>query len=205
MVLAGESWLRAGATIEGSVKLPEPKPPAPIRSKYAGSFASIAGLPDPPLAVVYLEGDLPATASETNKVVQVAQKDLQFRPALLVIQKGTRIEFPNQDDEYHNVLSYSRAKEFDLGRYRKDVKAPSLLFDKPGVVELNCEIHDHMRGFVIVVETPYFTRTDANGRFKMENLPTGAFTLKIWVNPRTLWKKTVELKEGETVQVDFSQ
>ncbi len=72
----------------------------------------------PPLAVVYLEGSFPKPASLT--VVQMAQKDLAFVPALLPVQAGTQVEFPNLDDTYHNIFSYSPAKRFDLGRYRTD-------------------------------------------------------------------------------------
>ena len=73
------------------------------------------------------------------------QQHFQFLPAVLPVQTGTLVEFPNLDDSYHNVFSYSKAKRFDLGRYRKDEKPPAIVFDKPGAVKLYCEIHEHMR------------------------------------------------------------
>ena len=77
------------------------------------------------------------------------------------------VEFPNLDDMYHNVFSYSKTKRFDLGRYRKDEKPGSVLFDKPGTVTVHCEIHDRMRGTVLVLETPYFVKTDAQGHYRL--------------------------------------
>ena len=62
------------------------------------------------------------------------------------MQTGTRVEFPNLDDTYHSVYSYSPAKRFDLGRYRRDERPiPWVLFDKPGLITLRCDIHEHMR------------------------------------------------------------
>ena len=126
----------------------------------------------PPLAVVYLDGSFPKPTSYSTK--QIAQKDLAFLPSLLPVQVGTRVEFPNLDDTYHSIFSYSPAKRFDLGRYRPDERPiPSETFDRPGLVTLRCDIHEHMRGLILVLETPYFVMTDAEGRFRLSGLPSG--------------------------------
>ena len=149
--------------------------------RYAGSRITPAA-PDRPMAAVYLEGDFPPAAT-APPMAELKQQNLQFSPNLLVIQTGTSVAFPNLDDEQHNVVSYSRAKKLDLGRYKKEDKPPVRLFENPGVVDLHCDVHEHMRAAILVVKTPYFTKTDSEGRFKLENLPSGKFILKTWLGP----------------------
>jgi len=126
-------------------------------------------------------------------------------PGTLAVQKGSKIVFPNQDDDYHHVFSYSKTKEFDVGRYRKGESTPSVVFDKAGVVRVGCEIHEHMRAYIVVLDTPHFKTTEPSGKYRLElkNIPDGKYTLKAWVNEKTTWEQPVELKEGATLQVDF--
>ena len=120
------------------------------------------------------------------------------------MQVGTRVEFPNLDDTYHSIFSYSPAKRFDLGRYRPDERPiPSEVFDIPGLVTLRCDIHEHMRGLILVLDTPYFVVTDAEGRFRLNRLPSGHYTLKAWIDSKTTREKPVEFKSGATLHVDF--
>jgi hypothetical protein len=106
----------------------------------------------------------------------MSQKNIAFAPDLLPVLVGTAVDFPNLDDTYHNVFSYSKAKRFDLGRYRKDERPTTVVFDKPGVVTIHCEIHERMRGTILVLETPYFVKTDTTGRYRAR-LPSGRQTL----------------------------
>jgi plastocyanin len=159
-------------------------------------------IPSPPVAVVYLEGSFPKPAKPA--VVQMIQKGLQFVPPLLPVQVGTKVEFPNLDDTYHNIFSYSPAKRFDLGRYRSDERpVPSQVFDVPGAVTLRCDIHEHMRGLILALETPYFTTTDTEGRFRMTGLPQGQYKLKAWLSSKTTLELAVELKKNSTIRADF--
>lgn len=193
----------ADAVIEGKVPLPKPATKAFTPPRYENKNIVVAP-PEPTVAVVYLEGNFPV--AETNlPVVRMEQKQFQFKPRVLPVQKGTLVEFPNLDDEYHNVLSYSKAKHFDLGRYRKDEKPAAVKFDKPGLVDVNCEIHEHMAATILVLDTPYFTKTDTNGVFRLEKLPAGKYTLKAWLNEKTIRSQPVELKDGETLQVNFPE
>ena len=192
----------ASATAEGRVELPKSHS-APVQAKRY-EIVTKAGVlsTQPPLAVVYLDGSFPQPASLPTK--EVAQKDLTFIPAILPIQLGTKVEFPNLDDAYHNIFSYSPAKRFDLGRYRPDERPiPTQVFDKPGLVILRCDIHEHMRGLILVLNTPYFVMTDTNGHFRLDGLPAGHYTLKAWIDSRTTQEKPVELKSGQTLHVDF--
>lgn len=190
--------------IEGTVQIPEERPAPPPSSRYQASAAEGASAQEPAKAVVYLEGSFP-TLTETSPTAQLGQKGFQFTQTLLPVRKGTRVEFPNQDDAYHNVFSYSKPKRFDLGRYRKDEKPASQLFDQTGVVKLYCEIHAHMRATILVLDTPHFVKTEADGRFKLTltNVPPGKYSLKAWVNERTTREGTVEVKESGSARVDF--
>jgi plastocyanin len=194
--------LLASAAVEGRVELPKSHS-APVQAKRYQIITKGGVLStQPPLAVVYLEGSFPQPASLPTK--QVTQKDLTFIPSLLPVRVGTTVEFPNLDDTYHNIFSYSPAKRFDLGRYRPDERPiPTQVFDRPGLVILRCDIHEHMRGLILVLNTPYFVMTDTSGHFRLEGLPAGHYTLKAWIDSRTTREKPVELKNGETFHVDF--
>jgi plastocyanin len=157
---------------------------------------------DPAVAVVYLEGSFPKPAGQPR--LQMAQKDLAFVTPLLAVRTGTVVEFPNLDDTYHNIFSYSAAKRFDLGRYRPDERPiPSQTFDQAGLVALHCDIHEHMRGLILVLDTPYFVKSDSDGNFRLTGLPAGKYTLKAWVSSQTTLAKEVTLKNGAPLRVDF--
>ena len=190
------------AAIEGNVELPKSYfAPVPNERYEVVSKAGVLGT-DPPRAVVYLEGAFPKPKNLPTK--EVAQKGLAFLPPLLAIEVGTKVKFPNFDDTYHNIFSYSPAKRFDLGRYPPGEEPPPFqIFDRPGLVTLRCDIHEHMRGLILVLDTPYFTLTDASGRYRLSGLPAGHFTLKAWVDSRTTRARAVELKKGETAQANL--
>ncbi|MDB6126479.1 MAG: hypothetical protein JWM35_375 [Verrucomicrobia bacterium] len=194
--------LCAEAVIEGHVSLPKSRSAPVVNKRY--EIVSKGGVvaTNPPLAVVYLEGEFAKPSAQP--VVTMAQKDLAFVPLLLPIQVGTKVEFPNQDEVYHDVFSYSAPKRFDLGRYLADEKpVPSQTFDVPGLVTLRCDIHEHMRGLIIVLATPHFVITDADGHFKLSGLPPGKYVLKAWVDSKTTLEQPVELKSDSTLKVDF--
>jgi plastocyanin len=192
---------RGEAIIEGRVTLPKARHTPVVNQRY--EIVSKAGViaTNPPLAVVYLDGNFPQHGEPAT--VQLAQKDLAFVHALFPVQVGTRVEFPNLDDTFHNIFSYSAPKRFDLGRYRPDERPiPSQVFDVPGLVTLRCEIHEHMRAVVLVLDTPHFVVTDAEGRFRLGGLPAGRYVLKVWKNSKTTLEHPVELTDS-VVRVDF--
>jgi plastocyanin len=192
----------AQATVEGRVELPKSHSAPVMAKRYEIVTHSGVLSTQPPLAVVYLVGSFPKRSSPPAR--QVAQKDLTFVPSLLPVQVGTRVEFPNLDDTYHSIFSYSPAKRFDLGRYRPEERPiPSQVFDTPGLVTLRCDIHEHMRGLILVLDTPYFVVTGADGRFRLSRLPAGRYTLRAWIDSKTTRERPVELKSGETLHIDF--
>src|SRR6184192_1152879 len=189
--------------VEGRVGLPELHTAAPVVVKRY-EIVTRGGVlsTQPPLAVVYLEGSF--SKPKAQPVKQVAQKNLEFVPPLLPVQVNTRVEFTNLDDTYHSIFSYSPAKRFDLGRYRPEERPiPSEAFNTSGLVTLRCDIHEHMRGLILVLDTPYFVVTDADGRFQLSRLPSGRYTLKAWIDSKTTREGPVELKNGETLHIDL--
>ncbi len=193
----------AGVVIEGHVTLPEFHPSV-VTARYQQISGQIAA-PEPPAAIVYLEGSFPAQAGADRAPAQVTQKGYQFAPGLLAIRNGDQVAFPNLDDDYHHVFSYSKAKSFDLGRYKMGEEAPKITFDTAGTITVGCEIHDHMRGTILVLDTPYFTKTLGAGVYRLviPEALSGSFLLKAWVNDRKVYEQNVELHDGAVLRVDF--
>jgi plastocyanin len=194
--------LMAQCAVEGTVALPKTRSTPVMNKRYEIVTKGGVMSTNPPLAVVYLEGSFAKTAAPPVK--QVIQKDFMFSPTLLPVQTGTKVEFPNLDDTYHNVFSFSPAKRIDLGRYRSDeTPIPSQMLDKAGLITLRCDIHEHMRGIILVLDTPYFVVSEADGGFKFKNLPAGNYKLKAWISSRTTLEKPVTLSSGSVLRVNF--
>jgi plastocyanin len=134
--------------------------------------------------VVSIEGPVGTNAPATNVLAvttsSVAQKAATFSPHILPIMVGTTVEWPNNDDIYHNVFSDSDAARFDLGLYKGNPPEKRVRFNKPGKVDVYCSIHAAMHCVVLVMDNPYFAITDADGKFAITNVPPGAYTLKVW-------------------------
>jgi plastocyanin len=128
-------------------------------------------------AVVFVETPVPPAVAGAQGVMDQINKT--FVPGLLPIVVGTRVNFPNHDQIHHHVYSFSRTKSFELPLYKGE-DAPPVLFDKVGVVKVGCNIHDWMSGIILVLPTPYFAVTDAEGRFTLSDLPHGTYKLAAW-------------------------
>ncbi|QNM97001.1 hypothetical protein [Chitinimonas koreensis] len=129
-------------------------------------------------AVVYAEPAAGA-APKGRLSAAVDQVNKEFVPRIAVVQAGTAVSFPNKDNIRHNIYSFSPAKTFDLKLYSGTPAAP-VVFDKPGVVVLGCKIHDWMVGHLLVVDTPWFGRSDAAGLARLGELPPGDYRLHAW-------------------------
>jgi plastocyanin len=130
------------------------------------------------------------------------QRNETFAPRLLAVTTGTVVDFPNSDRTYHNVFSLSRARRFDLGRYASG-RAKSVRFDRPGVVRVFCDIHSHMSAFVVVFNHPFFRVTDVDGRFRLDNVPPGTYTVVGWYEGEARLQRTVTVPAGGTVELEL--
>jgi plastocyanin len=142
--------------------------------------ASGTAVPD---AVAYVEPlDRPAQVTPPTDPVAIIQKDQTFIPYVTPIAVGTRVVFPNKDNVQHHVYSVSPAKKFEIPLYIGESTA-TILFDKPGQVTLGCNIHDWMVAYILVLDTPYFAKTAADGSAALTGLPPGRYRLEVW-HPR---------------------
>jgi plastocyanin len=160
-------------------------------------------------AVVFVQSPTDG-AKMPNGVVPVATMDQiekTFVPGLLPIVVGTTVRFPNHDQIHHHVYSFSRTKTFELPLY-KGTDAPPVLFDKAGVVKVGCNIHDWMSGIILVLPTPYFAQTDAEGRFTLADLPHGQYSVVAWhelskAKPEDT-AQSLEVGNGPAVEANFT-
>ena len=155
-------------------------------------------------AVVYL-ASAPGGAFELPEPGRAVmnQRDQAFVPHILAITVGTTVDFPNSDLTFHNVFSLSKTKAFDLGRYSRG-RSKSVRFDRPGVVQVFCDIHSHMSAYILVFAHRYFALTDASGRFAINGVPPGTYTLAAWHEGEVHETRTVTIPEsGGDVEASF--
>ncbi len=131
-------------------------------------------------AVVFLKRlDAPTPRPRPGKVRTVVQKDKRFEPRVIAVTVGSTLDFRNDDSIFHNVFSLSRPNDFDLGLY-KGGTSKQQTFNTPGVVQLLCNIHSSMMGYVYVVDTPWFAQADGSGHFSIKGVPTGEYLVQVW-------------------------
>jgi len=129
-----------------------------------------------------LERRLSKAAKHARTAPGIDQRSMQFVPRVMVLATGDSVLFTNSDSLYHNVFSVSTACHFDLGRMRPG-RVEVVHFDHPGVINLHCELHPDMIGYVVVLPQRLYTRPDATGSFELPNLPKGHYVLRVW-HPR---------------------
>jgi plastocyanin len=137
-----------------------------------------AGQPAPG-TVVWLQGATPERLAPGAARAAVDQRDKAFVPGWLVVQTGTTVEFPNHDSVSHQVYSFSGANSFELPLYKGDQPRP-VVFQHAGVVTLGCNIHDRMLGYLVVVDTPHFGVTAADGTASLAGVRPGHYQAWAW-------------------------
>jgi len=157
--------------------------------------------------VVFIEGPTGYQPADTNQTVRVDtkrvnQQGAMFTPHVLPVVAGTTVEWPNNDNIYHNVFSMSEAKPFDLGLY-KNPEVKRITFDKAGRVDVFCSIHANMSCVVVVLENPWFAVADDHGRYAITNVPAGIYQLKAWHERLPPQSQPVTVTETGEVKVDF--
>ncbi len=156
-------------------------------------------------AVVYLEtAPQPAFEEGGEMHATMKQENETFEPHILAIRVGTIVDFPNGDPFFHNVFSLSRTKRFDLGRYARG-RTKGIRFDEPGLVRVFCDIPSHMSAFILVFSHRFFAVTDDQGRYRIDRVPPGTYTLTAWYESVAQQSRAVTVpEEGGTVETDFS-
>jgi plastocyanin len=130
-------------------------------------------------AVVIAEPAAAAPKPQPGQKAIMDQRNLEFVPEVLVVQAGTAIDFPNSDQVRHQVYSFSDAKKFQLPLYAGRAHEP-VIFDRAGLVTLGCNIHDSMVGYIVVTDSPWYGRTDADGTLRLHDLAPGEYTVRVW-------------------------
>lgn len=159
----------AQCVAQGIIKIINPK------VKQRGGLADASGV------VVWLvpAGGIPRPDDLHIPKRQLLQQDKRFTPHVMAIQVGTEVDFPNRDPFFHNVFSVFDGKPFDLGLYGSGESRP-VRFSRPGVSFVYCNIHPQMSAVIVTLDSPYFAVTGPDGRYAIENLPQGAYTLHLW-------------------------
>ena len=196
---------RNGA-IRGRVDLRKTPAPAEPRPNVAdlGAAAATLDISDRLRSIVYLES-APRGAFESVETTHAVmdQRGERFVPHILAITTGTTVDFPNSDHIYHNVFSLSKTKRFDLGRYAAGHSQP-VRFDRPGIVRVFCDIHSHMNAFILVFSHPFFSLTDNEGRYRIDNIPPGSYNVIAWNEGVQSEPRAVTVPDGGVAEEDFA-
>jgi plastocyanin len=200
--LASPAPSRAG-TISGTITLT----PADLsfrggirQNAYVGQLSGSAARSasadpsDTTYGVAYLS-DVDAAGDPVPDAALLDQKGQRFIPRILAVVVGQAVDFRNSDNVFHNVFSYSPPKRFDLGRYPRG-KSKRLTFQKPGEVQVFCDIHSDMRADIVVVPSRRFGYVDADGRFRIEGAPSGRHTVVVWLPRRGERTAEVDIPAG---------
>jgi plastocyanin len=153
--------------------------------------------------VVFLDAragslDFPAPA----QVARISQKNAQFSPPFLVVARGQRVEMPNDDTIFHNVFSYSKQNELDLGLYKQG-ESRTISLRHPGAVRIYCSIHESMSAVIFVAPSPYHDQVSAAGTFDIRGVPAGNYRLRTWNEKLPEVARDVEIIDGRTTSVDI--
>lgn len=184
--------------IAGSVVLEPPPPPRRTANRYPGGASRAETVQRIP-AVVYVLGV--ASASSSPSTLEMVQQDTAFAPAALFVPVGGTVDFPNADPFFHNVFSYSSSRRFDLGRYPQG-QSKEVTFDEPGVVSVLCEVHDKMRGVIVVTENAHHAVVAQDGSFRIDGVPPGEHQVVFWSADHEPVEQTIVVTAGQTSQVD---
>ena len=190
---------------------------------FAGNIkgaVKVKGLRTPENILVYLSKAPPATEDLLKAKLVMDQRNLEFVPHVLPVLVGATVDFPNNDKVDHNVFSMSRTKKFNLGSYPAG-ESKSVVFDKPGIVELRCDVHAEMAAYILVMKNPYFAVTDKQGQFEIpdpshleqtgltgvKDLAPGKYFIKSWHQKLKSQKQAVVVPENGvvTIQLDLTR
>lgn len=163
----------------------------------------IQGKPRAENVVVYIE-HVPGAFTPSVRRPELLHRNLAFFPIVLPVIKTSIVDFPNADPVFHSAFSTSSSNPFELGIYGQG-RDKFVQFNNPGVVEISCHIHPFMRAVIIVLDNPFFTVTNEQGHYVIDNLPGGQYTMRAWSSantPPTTWPVSVE--RNRTTHLDIT-
>jgi len=190
----------ASPTPSSSITPAVPPPAGDTTRKLAtiSGHVDVKGKPWGPV-VVYVDN---VKEPAIERSVEIVQKDRAFVPNVLVVQKGTRVAFPNSDPFLHNVFSPSPTSPFDLGSTRQGEKAGVVRLFNPGVVEVLCNMHAKMRANILVVPNRHYVKVGSDGSFRLDNVPLGTRQVVVWTpDARPVTESVALTAAGATVKV----
>jgi plastocyanin len=197
---------RANGAIAGRVEIAQKVlPPARRPNVNDLGMPSHRDVPDRRRSVVYLE-TAPRGAFEVREGgrARMDQRNESFVPHVLAITVGTTVDFPNNDQTFHNVFSLSKTRPFDLGRYASG-RSKAVRFDQPGIVRVFCDIHSHMSAFILVFAHRFFAVTTEEGRYRIDDVPPGTYTVVVWNELLPPASRVIAMQAGgEPVELNFS-
>jgi plastocyanin len=190
--------------------------PAQAAAGKLTGTVKVKGLRSPANILVYLTKTPKSVVDIANTQFVMDQQNLTFLPHILPIPVGATVAFPNNDKVDHNVFSLSRTKKFNLGSY-KPGENKTIRFDKPGMVEVRCDVHAEMLAYIMVMKNPYFAVTDAQGRFEIPdakfleqsgiqgaaNIPPGKYFIKTWHEKLKTKKQALVVSSQDPVSIQL--
>lgn len=152
--------------------------------------------------IVFIKESVPGNFRPPSERPVMAQVDATFVPRVLPVQAGTTVEFPNKDSIYHNIFSFSKSANFNLGRYPRG-ESRSYTFRRPGLVRVNCDIHAHMLAHVLVLPHPFHAVPGADGTFRIQGVPPGKYNLVAWHDNLPPQVRPLVVPARGTLKADF--
>jgi plastocyanin len=201
--LVASPHAQGGAVLHGRVEVRQ-QAGAAARPDIRDLGTSRSRSPGRRRSVVYFES-APRAAFEapSERRARLDQRSERFVPHVLAVTAGTTVDFPNSDQTYHNVFSLSKTRPFDLGRYAGG-RSKSVLFDRPGIVRVFCDIHSHMNAWILVFAHRYFSVTDDQDRYRIEAIPPGTYTVTVWNEASASESQPVTVAPGvRTIELNF--
>jgi len=213
LALLSSTFVLATAWPQDEGKPPAPKDEAPKKKveKKPVKVGTVIGLVknrwmrrEP--ALIHVKAIKGMKFKPPKKPVVMDQENLVFKPHLLAVLKGTKVQFPNSDSVKHNVYSPPKAssKPFNLGTYAAGV-TKEVVLDIAGEVPLLCNVHTEMSAYIIVTETPFFVWTDKKGAFRLKGVPVGKRRIELWHERFRSQEVVVDVVEGKTTEVTFKK
>lgn len=199
-------FLSFAATLTGKVEVTGPYGIKPrkvmeeqIKAERSLVVSKDGGIKDAVVSIKGIKGKYPL---QPSKEATIDQKNKKFIPHTLAIPVGSTVRFKSSDPFVHRIISDSEAKRLRL-EFAYEGATVDVTFDKPGIIEIRCDDHKRMQGWILVMETPFFAVTDEKGRFIIPDIPAGRYAVEVWHEVLGKQAQEIEVKEDENVRVDF--